>query len=109
MPGVFLQWIFPRLDKNKDGLVDYSEAATGRWSLQGARVCQIAFLQECDKDQSKSVSKTEWLNCFQITPGDNTSLKSVTINKDSRLYIFDLFGRVGKNMLTHAVNFLSSA
>ena len=104
-----LQWVFQRLDKNKDDLVDYKEAVTGRWGLRGARVCQIAFLQECDKDQSKSVSKTEWLNCFQITPGDNTSLKSVTINKDSRLYIFDLFGRVGKNMLTHAVNFLSSA
>ncbi|XP_020605848.1 cartilage intermediate layer protein 1-like isoform X2 [Orbicella faveolata] len=61
-------WVFQRLDKNKDGSVDYNEAVTGRWGLRGPRVCQIAFLQECDKDQSKSVSKTEWLNCFQITP-----------------------------------------
>ena len=98
MPGVFLQWVFPRLNKNKDGLVDYSEAATGRWSLQGPRVCQIAFLQECDKDQSKSVSKTEWLNCFQITPGDNASLKSVTINQDSRLCSLDLLVCVGNNI-----------
>ena len=99
--GIFLQWVFEQLDKNKDGLVDYNEAVTGRWGLRGARVCQIAFLQECDKDQSKSVSKTEWLNCFQITPGDNTSLKSVTINKDSRLAVsIHLVVYVGNNMLT---------
>ena len=42
-------------------------------------MCQIAFLQKCDKDQSRSVSKAEWLKCFQINPGDHMSLKSVTI------------------------------
>jgi len=72
-------------------------------------VCQIAFLQECDKDQSKSVSKTEWLNCFQITPGDNTSLKSMTVKQDSRVCSLELLGRVRNNMLTHVINFLSSA
>ena len=71
-------------------------------------MCQIAFLQDCDKDQSKSVSKTEWLNCFQITPGDNTSLKLLTINHDSRLRSLDLLGRVGDTMLTHVTNFLCS-
>ena len=71
-------------------------------------MCQIAFLQECDKDQSKSVSKMEWLSCFQITPGDDTLLKSVTINQDGRLGSLDLLGRVGDTMLTHVINFLCS-
>ena len=71
---------------------------TGRWGLRGARVCQIAFLQECDKDQSKIVSKTEWLNCFQITPGNLISLKSVTISQDSRLCSLDLLVCVGTNI-----------
>ena len=59
------------MDKNKDGLVDYNEATRGRWRLRGPRVCQLAFLKECDEDQSKSVSLKEWLNCFKITPGEN--------------------------------------
>ena len=73
---------------------------TGRWGLRGPRVCQIAFLQECDENQSKSVSEREWLNCFQITPGHLILLKSVTINQDSRLCSLDLLVCVGNNIAT---------
>ncbi|KAL9958321.1 hypothetical protein ACROYT_G035323 [Oculina patagonica] len=61
-----LMWGFQRMDRNKNGLVDYNEAARGRWSLRGPRVCQLAFLQECDEDQSRSLSLKEWQNCFKV-------------------------------------------
>jgi len=69
-------------------------------------VCQIAFLQKCDKDQSRSVSKAEWLKCFQINPGDHMSLKSVTIIKDSILCSLYFISRVGNNILV-IINFFS--
>ncbi|KAL9953643.1 hypothetical protein ACROYT_G041093 [Oculina patagonica] len=62
-----LMWGFQRMDKNKNGLVDFNEAATGRWRLRGSRVCLLAFLHECDEDQNRSVSLKEWLNCYNIT------------------------------------------
>ncbi|XP_078344733.1 cartilage intermediate layer protein 1-like [Oculina patagonica] len=62
-----LMWGFQQMDRNKNGLVDYNEAARGRWSLRGPRVCQLAFLRKCDEDQSRSVSLKEWQNCFKIT------------------------------------------
>ena len=75
------------MDKNKNGLVDYNEAARGRWRLRGPRVCQLAFFQECDEDQSRSVSLKEWLNCFNITSGENLQNGEIDIpgNIDSFL------------------------
>ena len=58
------------MDRNKNGLVDYKEAALRKWSIRGTRVCKLAFIQQCDEDQSKAVSRKEWLNCFKITPGN---------------------------------------
>ena len=54
------------MDKNKNGLVESSEAITGRWSLRGSIPCKLSFIQECDEDTSGSVSRQEWLNCFKI-------------------------------------------
>ena len=58
------------MDKNKNGLIEPSEAVAGRWSLRGSRACKLAFLQECDEDRSKSVSRKEWLHCFKV-PGNS--------------------------------------
>ena len=64
--GYFFQWGFFKTDKNKNGLVESSEAITGRWSLRGSIPCKLSFIQECDEDTSGSVSRQEWLNCFKI-------------------------------------------
>ncbi|KAJ7374297.1 hypothetical protein OS493_007382 [Desmophyllum pertusum] len=65
-----LQWGFQRTDKDKNGLVDYKEfeATTKRWRLLVSSGCKRAFIEECDENQSKSLSLKEWLNCFNITP-----------------------------------------
>lgn len=62
-----LTWGFNKMDKNRNGLVEPSEAVAGRWSLQGSKEgCRLAFVQQCDEDKSRSVSRQEWLKCFKI-------------------------------------------
>ncbi|KAJ7374298.1 CUB and sushi domain-containing protein 3 [Desmophyllum pertusum] len=68
-----LQWGFQRTDKDKNGLVDFKEfeATTKIWRLLVSSGCKRAFIEECDENQSKSLSLKEWLNCFNITPACN--------------------------------------
>ena len=55
------------MDKNRNGLVEPSEAVAGRWSLRGSKEgCRLAFVQQCDEDKSRSISRQEWLKCFKI-------------------------------------------
>jgi len=58
--------VFDKMDKNKNGLLEPSEAMAGKWSLRGSTACKFAFLHTCDEDRSKSISRQEWLKCFNI-------------------------------------------
>ena len=60
------QVVFNKVDKNKNGLLEPSEAVAGKWSLRGSTACKFAFLRKCDEDRSKNLSRQEWLKCFDI-------------------------------------------
>ena len=86
--------------QKQNGLVDYNEAlaVTGRWTLRDSRVCQLAFLQECDKDHSRSVAVKEWLDCFKITTGDNVQTGEI-IHVKTKLFLAIFFSLLGTNRI----------
>ena len=55
------------MDKNRNGFIETREAVTlGKWGLRGSRECRLAFVRQCDEDNSTRISWQEWLKCFKI-------------------------------------------
>ena len=86
LPGALkekLSAMFDRMDTNKDGTVDKSEAIAF-WGKNFAKVNAGAMFNEVDMDKNGEMTKDEWLSFWQNVLKHGYSVRARTLRQQSR-------------------------